>query len=212
VLKGSRISGTVDMDRLARAVSGPGIDTRVWVSQAIVRAFKVKATGVFAEVVLIPSGVGVNGAGEMTEQRVTARVGPIYAGNGFGFYAPLEVDDEVLVTVPEGVTDSGVVVVARLWSASDPTPQTARDHPADVVLHVREDKDLRIYVGGGGKVRIAAGGTESPAAREGDPVNTPSGAIIAACGTMFLPNPALPLPGPDAAGFISLGSSKVNIG
>lgn len=146
MLKRTRITKSVDVARLGRAVSYPGIDPRVWVSIAIVTSFHVdSAQGVFAGVTLLPLGT-----------EATARVGAIYAGNGFGFYAPLKVDDEVVVIAPSGEPDEGLIVVSRLWSASDPGPAEASSDPDEVILHIEDNTTFRIVVGGTGKMVVEA--------------------------------------------------------
>ncbi len=134
----------IDPTRLAEAMTRPGMDSRSWVSLAVVTDFSVDATyGVYADIVLVPDG-----------DEYTARVGPIYAGNGFGLYAPLKVDDEVLVVCPSGHPDDGWVIVARMWSAADKPPTVPDDQVEDVLLKVEADKTLRLVVAGTGNVVI----------------------------------------------------------
>lgn len=147
----SRVSSTVDFARLSAAISRPGIDPRVWVSYAIVTAEPVIDTsaagqdaGVFVDLVLLP-----------TQMQATARVGALYAGNGFGLYTPLHTDDEVLVVAPSGDPAEGLVVTQRLWSPSDLPPQAVADHPEDVSLVIETGKSLRVTVQGGGNVVLA---------------------------------------------------------
>lgn len=154
----SRVSTTVDVGRLANAVSRPGIDPRVWVSYAILTSEPYIETvagrqDVLVDVTLFPTG---------TEE--TARVGAMYAGNGFGFYAPLHKDDEVLVCAPSGDPDEGLVVTQRLWSPSDPPPDAVAQYPTDVTLVVEPDRALRLNVSGGGKVYIGSNDGTEPVA------------------------------------------------
>lgn len=142
----SRVTKGLDVTRLANAVSRPGIDPRIWVSYAVLQTEpfvdeRPGKQGVFADVRLLPSGV-----------MDTARVGAIYAGNGFGLYAPLHKDDEVLVCAPSGDPDEGLVIVQRLWSTSDPQPAQVAQTPEDVMLVVEPDKNLRLTVQGSGNV------------------------------------------------------------
>jgi hypothetical protein len=146
MLKRSRVSGKMDMSRLAAALRSPGIDPRQWVALCAVVDFKLDLDeGAFADVVILSTG-----------QQETVRVGAFYAGPGFGFYAPLEKDDEVLVAFPDGAFDHGGVVVARLWSPSDPPAQLAKDHDADVAIQIKKDANLRIQVFGDGNVVLGA--------------------------------------------------------
>jgi hypothetical protein len=144
------------MALLGRAVSRPGIDPRTWISVAYVASEVVVdmetedgSAGIFVDVVLLPSNM-----------EATARLGASYAGNGFGIYTPLHVDDEVLVVAPSGDPNNGLVITQRLWSASDPPPQEVADNPTDVVMVVEADKNVRLKLQGEGSVflDIAEGG------------------------------------------------------
>lgn len=152
----SRVLTSIDVSRLADAVQRPGIDPRVWVSYAILLSDPVVETSqgqqdVFVDLLLLPQ-----------KQPETARVGAIYAGNGFGLYAPLKKDDEVMVCAPSGDPDEGLVVTQRLWSPSDTPPQEAVDYPNDFLLVVEPGQSARISVSGGGKVYLgSATGTQA---------------------------------------------------
>jgi hypothetical protein len=67
--------------------------------------------GVFVSVYLMPSG-----------HTDTARLGSLHAGVGVGLMCPIRDGDEVLVEAPSGDPDEGLVIVAKLWSPSDPQP------------------------------------------------------------------------------------------
>ena len=147
-MRGKRLQP--DMARLANALSIPGIDPRIWVSYAYLTSEPYIETvdgreDIIADIVLLPS-----------QQEETARVGAIYAGNGFGFYCPLHKDDEVLVVAPSGDPDEGLVITQRLWSPAAPPPQEVIDNPEDVTLVVEEGKNLRLHVLGAGNVVLAA--------------------------------------------------------
>lgn len=140
--------GKLDLARLSNAISRPGIDPRIWVSYGTLLSEPYIETqdgqqDIFVDVLLLPS-----------QQQETARVGAIYAGNGFGFYCPLHTDDEVLVLAPSGDPDEGLVIAQRLWSPADPPPDDVVENPQDVTLVVEEDKNLRLSVLGGGNVII----------------------------------------------------------
>lgn len=142
----SRVSTGIDVARLSNAVSRPGIDPRVWVSYAVLISEpyiepQVGQQDVVVDIQLMPTG-----------EEETARVGAIYAGNGFGLYAPLHEGDEVLVCAPSGDPDEGLVVMQRLWSPADPPPQAVYDHPEDVTLVVEAGKNLRLNVQGAGNL------------------------------------------------------------
>lgn len=146
----SRVSSSIDVARLSTAVSRPGIDPRVWVSYAVLTSepYIESVEGqqdVVVDIKLMPMG-----------EEETARVGAIYAGNGFGLYTPLHIDDEVLVVAPSGDPDEGLVVMQRLWSPADPPPQAVYDNPEDVTLVVQEGKNLRLKMLGAGTAYITA--------------------------------------------------------
>lgn len=143
MLSKTRVSRQMDAARLRALVQSPGIDPRIWASLAVVTAVNVAEDGVFASLTLVPS-----------QLEVVARVAALYAGPGFGLYAPVEVDDEVVAVAPSGDPSEGYVVLPRLWSRSDPPPAAAREHSGDLVLVVRDGRNLRVNVSGGGKVMV----------------------------------------------------------
>lgn len=152
MLKSTRVSRSLDTSRLGQAMARPGMDPRRWVSLAIVEAVHVDPVeGVFVDVTLLPQ-----------RQTETARLGTEYAGNGFGFYAPLQPEDEVLVEAPSGDPDEGLILSRRLWSPSDPPPAEAVSNKEDVALRVRPGQNIRILVNNGG--RAIVGGDEDWAA------------------------------------------------
>jgi len=179
MLSHTRLGSTPDVGRLGAALARPGMDTRTWVSLATIMKVKVDPQhGVLADVMLLPTGV-----------RDTARVGALYAGNGFGLYAPLVVDDEVLVAAPSGDPDEGLVVVARLWSAADPPPGDAARNPADVLLLAQAGANVRVATlgtgnviidpRGSGEVRLGAENAGHAACR-GDSLQTSLNALVQA--------------------------------
>lgn len=143
MLRKTRVTSISDVNRMGSALGFPGIDPRVWTSLAIVQEIGIdEAEGVFVDVVLMPS-----------EVEVTARLGVAYAGEQFGSYFPLRVDDEVLVTLPSGDPDNGFVISRRLHSASDPPPAEVVNSPDDVlVVHAAAGKTVRIVTEGGGNI------------------------------------------------------------
>jgi hypothetical protein len=143
MLKHSRVTGIMDVGRLAQAVSMPGIDPRPHPSMGIVTAVGNDDEGFFADVTLAPSMVDV-----------TCRVGSSYAGPDYGENSPLDVDDEVVVVIPDGDPAHGGVVVARMWSASDAPPADAGNFPTDRVTVISPGKNWRIGVSGGGQIFV----------------------------------------------------------
>lgn len=151
MLNQTRVSTAIDVNRIGEALARPGMDTRIWVALAIVKSVFVDAAeGIFADVVIMPSG-----------DEETARVGSEYAGSGFGTHWPIQVDDEVLVAAPSGNPDEGIVIVNRLYSASDPPPPEAVSNPQDVVIHIKAGQKISIVVENGGTVELGGAGLGS---------------------------------------------------
>lgn len=146
----SRISGLMDMNRLGAALARPGMDTRVTSSYAYANdeSFYDSAHGVFVNVTLAPSG-----------QVLNARVPSIYAGKGFGLYARIHKDDELLLLIPNGDPAEGAVVIDRLWSQADTPPSEIGTDEDEVMLIVEKDKALRLKTTGSGKVEIDSDAT-----------------------------------------------------
>lgn len=154
------MAGRIDMSRLAKLAQRPGVDPRVWLTLAVVEALGFDAAeGVFADVRFQPTG-----------ERETALVAVPYAGDGFGDWCPLAVDDVVLVAVPNGDPSAGPVIIARMWRAADRPPADVRagqddadGHPvptADRVIRVQAGQRLVVRVSGsGGDVDIRVEGS-----------------------------------------------------
>lgn len=139
----SRVSRKPDFARIAQAMQTPGIDPRVWVCQGYVHEFGIDEEGPFVDVVCVPS-----------EEIVPCRLAAVYAGPGYGFYFPVDVDDEVLIFAPDGDPNSGLICMPRPWSASDPPPQEAIDNPQNILLHAKEGASVNIIVSGDAKINL----------------------------------------------------------
>lgn len=141
---------TLDVGRMGQAIGGPGVDTREWVSKAVVITEPVvdAKAGYVVRVKLLPSRIDV-----------TASIDTGYAGGGFGLHQPLVKDDLVIVVNPGGLPDAGYHVVSRFWQRSDPPPQDVVDHPQDVILVTAPGKSTRVIVTGAGSVVIEARGS-----------------------------------------------------
>ncbi len=108
----------IDTRTFAEAFSGPGIDTRTWVSFGIVNggdagdpvSFDREDGQPYVYVTLEPSKVAV-----------TCRVGMEIAGNGEGEWTPFINGDEVLVVMPDGREDN-CVIIKRLCNSLDRFP------------------------------------------------------------------------------------------
>jgi hypothetical protein len=146
-----------DAARLSALVARPGIDPRVWLTYArVVQLGYDQNEGIFADVQYLPSG-----------EEDTAFVGTPYAGDGFGMWAPLAVDDIVLVAVPEGDSNTGPTIIARGWNGADKPhanfkaeeQQDGSDVPADdFVLRARPEKKVIVRTSSGGAVVIEVEG------------------------------------------------------
>lgn len=125
----------IDVQRLARAVSGPGIDTRSWLHSGTVgvageggefrtddpESVYVDRLGAVVRVRLEPGG-----------EIVTARYHGISCGR-FGFIlVPIRPGDEVLVAVPDGDFNSPSITVIAL--AANATAKIPGDWNNDRVL------------------------------------------------------------------------------
>lgn len=164
----TRIASGIDVGALSQAVSRPGIDPRVWVSTAFADSDSVVDAdhGVFVDVTLSPSG-----------HQMTARVVPDYAGHGFGVYSRIHKDDELVIQIPNGDPADGAVVVGRPWSAADPPPSDAVNHPEDVVVVVEKDHSLRITTTGAGQVIVTSPTIKLGSEQSSEPV--PLGNVLA---------------------------------
>lgn len=140
--------GSTDTRRIARALSHPGIDPRVWASEAIVKKVNVSANGVYLDVLLIPD--------KLNE---TARWSTMYSGDGFGLYFPVRVDDTVLVVAPSGEPDYGLVAGPCWWSPAEAVPQDAQDNPNDALLVMQADRNVRFVTLGAGNLVLDPRGT-----------------------------------------------------
>jgi len=143
----SRAARTFDITRFSAGLARPGMDTRIQSSLAIADGESEydEEEGVFVDVTLMPSG-----------QKLTARVPANYAGKGFGFYARVHKEDDLLVVLPNGDPAEGAIVVARLWGAADTPPTEAKDDPDEVMLVVEKDKHLRLKTTGKGRVVVSS--------------------------------------------------------
>ena len=116
--------GELDLASLREALSGPGSDTRAWVSIGLVDADSANGRSVLFNdedgsplpwptvlVTLQPSGI-----------QVACRVGNPQSGQGEGHWRPFVAGDEVLVCIPQGDEREGCVIVSRLTQGRDAFP------------------------------------------------------------------------------------------
>lgn len=147
---------TIDAGRLAALARRPE-DTAIWASRAVVTLLGYdRAFGMFADVKLLPDG-----------EPETCAIGSGYVGDLFGSFAPLKIDDEVLVVFPRGDPNEGPIIVCRLYNAQlrpptqfaagDDAPPT--DEPtAGPTLVVEPGQPIRLIGSNGTAVSIELSG------------------------------------------------------
>lgn len=208
---------SVDLARMAEALQRPGIDPRTWTTLAVVTSVNVTETGVYCGILTI-AGI-----------EETAALAPEYAGDGFGLYAPIEVEEMVLVAFPEGTPNTGARIIARVWDGGERPPQDVLDHPEDFVIVVKPgaslrlvaqgDGDVIVEAKGGGRVKLGGEDASRGVARKDDTVGmtTASAAAFSAALQVALDarytvlNPAVPVSVPSGTpiGAILTGSDEV---
>ncbi len=133
----------LDMASLREGVSGPGMDTRTWLSYATV-ADDVQVEfdpdyGPLVTVALQPN---------KTLQR--CRVLGDVAGDGEASYYPFVAGDEVLVLLPEGSERAGAVIIGRLNNSIDKFPtNVGGQDPAKNAFGFRRTKAPMIHESAG---------------------------------------------------------------
>jgi hypothetical protein len=133
-----------DVAKIAAALERPGIDPRKFVELAVITAVAVDGQGVHADVIT------ADGLHE------TVALAPPYGGAGYGFYGPLQLDDAVLIAMPDGKHNAGGRIIGRIWDPGSPPPAEVSAHPEDVAIVVRPGQTIRIRVSGGGNAVIDA--------------------------------------------------------
>jgi hypothetical protein len=134
----------IDAGRFSALASRPGVDTRVWFAQAIVKDIGFDAKeGTFVDIQMLPNG-----------ELETCYLGSPYAGGGFGDHCPVEVNDKVLVAVPMGDPGMGPVIICRFNNAGDP-PHADFDSQ-NRVIRAKPGKNIRLVVSEGATVQIYA--------------------------------------------------------
>lgn len=136
------MSRRINPTTLSHLVARPGIDTRVWLTLAIVEEVVCdRDEGLFATVTYIPEG---------TEE--TARIGTCYTHDQAGVYWPIEEGDTVLVAVPMGDAGYGPIIISRLFSA-DNRPQDEAASTSATVGAASTDASIRLQPGSSLKIR-----------------------------------------------------------
>lgn len=159
----------IDVGRLAAAAKRPGIDPRVWLTLAVVQDVGFDPDeGIFVDLQYQPSG-----------ELETALLGAPHAGNGFGAYFPVKVDDTVLVAVPMGDPGHGPIIICRMWNAGDPPAADFGDGEeavSDTILRVEDGTAYRVFAKNGdvslqaedGKVELSKVGASQSFVRGDD--------------------------------------------
>jgi hypothetical protein len=107
----------MDLATFREMTSGPGADTRQWLSMGVTEASGdspvdfTDAGGPHVLVRLQPSGIPV-----------WCRVAGATSGNGEGEWEPLVAGQEVVVAIPQGDERAGCVVLGRMSNAGDAFP------------------------------------------------------------------------------------------
>jgi hypothetical protein len=135
---------SVDSSALSAIASRPGVDTRVWLSLAIVKEIGFDAEhGNFVDVAMIPDGTAE-----------TCLLGTPYAGAQFGDHCPLEVDDVVLMAVPMGDPAQGPIIICRAHNKAD--PPHADFEGSNRVIRAKAGSNIKLVVSEGATVQIYA--------------------------------------------------------
>ena len=167
-----RARRTVDISKLSSAVSRPGIDPRCWVTLAQVTDVGFDAAeGFFVDVEFLPTG-----------EQQCCLLGSHYAGENYGQAALPQVDDVVVVVVPNGDQSAGPVVICKLWNAADPPPadgSSGTDPTDDYLLRIRAGRNYTLRASGAGGVSVITEG-------EGDVVIAADGSGKVKLGTSAL--------------------------
>lgn len=206
----------IDIGRLGAALQRPGIDTRIWLSLAVVEDVAFDADdGMYADVIMQPGG-----------NKETVIIGSDYAGPDYGSYMPLKVSDVILVAVPCGDPGFGPIFLKKIWSKADPPPAEFQNpngadamdatndattvvepattykivarRGAKIRLEAQDGCEINLVTTGSGKINITSESTitvNSPDVRLGDS----PGAAVARIGDLVigsipLPSPAAPTP------------------
>ena len=139
------IKRTLDVQRVAKAIAGPGIDTRSWLEAGTVGILNDQGEfvtgdgggdGAAAEardaVACERDGAVVDLRLEPSGQFVTARYHGISAGRYGGIFVPLTPGDEVVVAIPGGDYNSPAITIVAI--ASNETAQIPADWANDRLL------------------------------------------------------------------------------
>lgn len=114
-------SYTFPVNELFELLKGPGIDTRTWVSWALVDKDESEELGGKAVTITEEYGPLINVTLQPSGIPVRARASASVAGNGEGEWFPFLEGDEVLVVMPSGAP-ANAVIIGRLNQEIDKFP------------------------------------------------------------------------------------------
>lgn len=126
--------GAVDVQRLAQALAGPGIDTRTWVGVGTVGArdpqgeFVIDPESVFASQLGAVVDVRLEPSGRM----ITAKWNGLSVGRYGSILFPIRAGDDALIAFPSGDPNDGSATIIALLG--DRTALTPSDWNNDRVL------------------------------------------------------------------------------
>lgn len=151
----------LDEAALRDLVSGPGVDTRTWVSIGIVDLPSSDEGGETVDFDEDDGQVYVNVTLKPKDTPVRARLGMLFAGPGETTYVPFAGGEEVIVVLPEGDPRTGAVILGRLNNAYDSFPFEnvgGADPKNNAIAMLRTRTALTVESGASVLVRSAATG------------------------------------------------------
>ena len=179
-------------------------EDEIEVAYGIVQAVDVHADGLFVSVRIQPRG-----------PTVLARIGLVYAGNGFGFLFPMpKIDEDVVVLIPRGNLQESIIL-PRIYNLTRRVLPEYVNNPDQVLLVTGNGVPVNIRAD---KINLNQG--TKGAARKDDIVSIDSALLewisavqailTASTGKVVSGAPTVPIP--TNAGQIATASESVKIG
>lgn len=157
---GTRATRSWDTRRVAQALAGPGIDTRVWASYATVavvgddgepnyedpHAVHIGPEGVSVDVILDPSGIPM-----------TVRYLGVAGGQAGSIQYPIAPGDELVVLIPDGEMGGAPVALPALSSSWAKMPLGPDGKPVfknDRILVLARGTPIDVRAGDGGRILV----------------------------------------------------------
>lgn len=161
-MRGFSGAGNFDASSMREAFKGPGMDTRMWISYAIVDVPGAdQGDGTTVEFDDEDGQLYVNCTLKPSDLQARARLGMISAGSGEAVYFPFAGGEEVLVAIPEGDMKAGAVIISRLNNGYDAFPFDSvggADPTKNSIAIFRTRTALTIESGASVQVRSATAG------------------------------------------------------